>query len=110
MGGLDDFKDVTISEEEFVKLMDLPSIIQAMQHVGIDIFGLIDLLGFIFRNGDLLFVDLMQIILQLRSSAEVTVRDIVELRKFLTHEIHKTVHGTPAYGEASSSKGVDTSG
>jgi len=33
--------------------------------------------------------ELLEVILQLRSSATVTVRDIVDLRKFLTFEINK---------------------
>jgi len=86
---VEDFSIITISQEEFVELLEEDNILRSLAKVGIDVFGLIDLLDFIFINGPVGLAELMELVLQLRSSADVTVRDLVEVRKFLTYEISK---------------------
>jgi len=84
-----DFEAIFVSKEEFADLLNEPDILKALTKVGIDVFGLIDLMDFIFMRGPINFVDFLEAILQLRSSADTTVRDLVEVRKFLCYELTK---------------------
>mmetsp|Transcript_51964 Transcript_51964/g.97502 ORF Transcript_51964/g.97502 Transcript_51964/m.97502 type:complete len:101 (-) Transcript_51964:170-472(-) len=51
-----------------------------------DVVVLVDLIDHIFtdENSELTFADLMELVLQLRGTNTATVRDVVDLRKFLT--------------------------
>lgn len=84
-----DFSAFYVSREEFIQFLQETPIQKALTKVGIDIFGLVDLLDFIFIRGPLGFTKLMETVLALRSGAAVTVRDLVEVRKFLSYEITK---------------------
>jgi len=97
-GGLDLDGDGMISKEEFVKILDNPQATRTLSNAGVDVFGLIDCADFIFgddgaedegANEDaepvqLSFADFMEVVLQLRGTNVATVKDLVDLRKFLT--------------------------
>lgn len=104
---VEDFEMITVDKEEFADLLQEPEILKALTKVGIDVFGLIDLMDFIFMNGSVGFVELLEAVLQLRSSADVTVRDLVEVRKFLTYELSKlhTEFSKLALGARENAKG-----
>jgi len=85
----EDFRSIFVSKEEFADLLQDPGILKALTKVGIDVFGIIDMMDFIFMRGAMGFVELLEVVLQLRSSGYATVRDLVEIRKFLTYEISK---------------------
>jgi len=56
--------------------------------VGVDVVGLVDFMDDIFKDGpELSFPDVMELVLQLRSQNQATVRDIIELRKLISNLI-----------------------
>jgi len=80
----------TISRREFEGLLMLPEAARTIQAVGVDVVGLVDFADFIFPDdAELSFGDFMELILQFRGSNTATVRDIVELRKFMMTGLEK---------------------
>eukprot|EP00927_Polykrikos_kofoidii_P087140 TRINITY_DN9967_c0_g1_i1.p1 TRINITY_DN9967_c0_g1~~TRINITY_DN9967_c0_g1_i1.p1 ORF type:complete len:697 (+),score=138.36 TRINITY_DN9967_c0_g1_i1:45-2135(+) len=84
----------TISRDEFMLILDNLEAMEALQDVGVDVVGLVDFADFIFADdsladGDdspeveLTLPEFMNVILQLRGSNNATVKDIVDLRKFV---------------------------
>lgn len=85
---LDGNRDGAISKEEFEKLLEKPKAALSLQDVGVDVLALVDLGEFLFQDEDEMPVtEFMDIVLQLRGSNGATVRDIVDLRKFMTQEM-----------------------
>jgi len=83
--GLGKDESVRISRDEFQQLLLLPEGARVIQEVGVDVVMLVDLLDDIFNeDAALSFADLMELVLQLRGTNTATVRDVVDLRKFLT--------------------------
>jgi voltage-gated sodium channel len=100
MEGDDDF-DGLISQDEFVKILASGPAIEALEEIGVDPLGLIDVADTIFvdntagMNGagyspgksvatydkKLTFDEFMEVLLQFRGSNKATVKDVVELRK-----------------------------
>merc|ERR1712157_702641 len=61
--------------------------ISAIADVGVDLPALVDLADSIFDGRPAIaFTEFLEIVLQLRGSNQVTVRDIVDLKKFLLQE------------------------
>jgi len=90
--GLDADHDKHISRPEFESLLLKPEAARIIQEVGVDVVGLVDFADFIFKDGvELSFPEFMEIVLQLRGCNTATVRDIVDLRKFVLTEIHSAV-------------------
>lgn len=86
--GADTNHDQRISKEEFVDLLQVPDAARALQKIGVDVVGLVDYTDFLFASEDTLtFGDFMETLLQLRGSNSATVKDIVDVRKFLVDEI-----------------------
>jgi len=91
---LDADNDMLISKDEFAQILTTPEAVKSLQEVGVDVAGIVDFTDFIFDEegspadqGDavqtLCFEDFMEVVLTFRGSNEATVRDIVELRKFI---------------------------
>merc|ERR1712032_1234273 len=79
-----------ISRHEFEKLLVRPEAAKIIQEVGVDVVGLVDFADVIFQDADeLSFGEFMGLILQFRGTNNATVRDIVDLRKFMTQELQK---------------------
>lgn len=85
-----------ISRDEFEELICLPEAMRSLTQMGVDVVGLVDLADFIFQDQyqntddhEIPFSDFMELIMQLRGSNQATVKDIVDLRKFITQEINK---------------------
>jgi voltage-gated sodium channel len=77
-----------ISKQEFEALLLMPEGARIIEGVGVDVVGLVDFMDDIFKDGlELSFPDFMELILQLRSQNQATVRDIIELRKLISHLI-----------------------
>jgi len=117
--GLDKDNDGRISKQEFSTLLEYPTACRALKEVGVDVINLVDNIDFIFpedeqMDGDdegaayverqLSFGDFMELVLMLRGSNNATVKDIVDLRKFIktSHERlredmkkHKLTAGRP---------------
>merc|ERR1712222_141953 len=82
----------TISRREFEGLLMLPEAARTIQAVGVDVVGLVDFADFIFPDDtELSFGDFMELILQFRGSNTATVRDVVELRKFIMFDLEKKI-------------------
>jgi len=97
--GADEDNDHMISKEEFTRLIVNPKAIAILEDVGVDVMGLVDVQDTLFEGeggleeGDeaasekeekkLTVSDLMGLVLDLRGGNTATVRDIVNLRKYL---------------------------
>eukprot|EP00927_Polykrikos_kofoidii_P055337 TRINITY_DN49605_c0_g1_i1.p1 TRINITY_DN49605_c0_g1~~TRINITY_DN49605_c0_g1_i1.p1 ORF type:complete len:743 (-),score=132.56 TRINITY_DN49605_c0_g1_i1:92-2320(-) len=83
--------DRGISKHEFAKILDDREATKALQDVGVDVVGLVDFTDFIFNTEDeeLNFSDFMELVLQLRGSNNATVKDVVDLRKFVRNQTEK---------------------
>merc|ERR1712039_591233 len=82
--------DMLISKTEFCDILRNREATKALQEVGVDVVGLVDFVDFIFggENSEeegttLTFSDFMEVVLQLRGSNTATVKDVVDLRKFI---------------------------
>jgi len=86
---IDEDGNMMISKMEFEILLAQPECWQALQSVGVDVMGLVDLTDFIYMNAEdetegLSFEQIMDMILNLRQKNKATVKDIVDLRRFIT--------------------------
>lgn len=91
--------DCQISKNEFVNILENMEASRALHEVGVDVVGLIDFAEFIFQDENstdaeeeraLSFGDFMEVILQLRGTNNATVKDIVDLRKFVRRALIQT--------------------
>eukprot|EP00418_Pyrodinium_bahamense_P009110 CAMPEP_0179108038 /NCGR_PEP_ID=MMETSP0796-20121207/50306_1 /TAXON_ID=73915 /ORGANISM="Pyrodinium bahamense, Strain pbaha01" /LENGTH=351 /DNA_ID=CAMNT_0020806101 /DNA_START=1 /DNA_END=1057 /DNA_ORIENTATION=+ len=89
-GGLDTDGNQMISRSEFEAIMDNPDATRLLEAVNVDVYGLVDLADFIFaqeygeqEEKQLKFPEFMEIVLSLRGTNTATVKDIVDLRKFI---------------------------
>ncbi|CAE7348419.1 CACNA1S [Symbiodinium natans] len=86
----DEDGDNLLSEKEFVNLLKKPKAAKALMSLGVDTTAAYDYGKLLFEDGEKAsFVDFMQAMLTLRGSNKTTVKDIVELRKFLSEEFHQ---------------------
>eukprot|EP00927_Polykrikos_kofoidii_P039742 TRINITY_DN34068_c1_g2_i1.p1 TRINITY_DN34068_c1_g2~~TRINITY_DN34068_c1_g2_i1.p1 ORF type:complete len:749 (-),score=124.82 TRINITY_DN34068_c1_g2_i1:244-2250(-) len=100
LDSLDEDGDGSISQAEFAQVLESFDATSALQEVGVDVIGLVDFADFIFQgdvdeNGNtsekkLSFEEFMNVVLQFRGSNTATVKDIVDLRKFITTSIART--------------------
>jgi hypothetical protein len=86
---------IKVTKYDFEQLLLLPEGAKIFQEVGVDAVGLVDFVDHIFSTegnqpAELSFPDFMEVILQLRGSNTATVRDVVELRKYMAH-LHDTI-------------------
>lgn len=100
----------TISKKEFLQILENTDAVRCLQDVGVDVIGLVDYADTIFEDdtigcGDdddideedreaveLDFGRFMDVVLQLRGSNNATVKDMVDLRKFVRTafvDVHK---------------------
>lgn len=88
--GIDQDGNKLLSKREFETLLLMPEGARIIQEVGVDVVGLVDFADHIFKDGvELSFPDFMELVLQLRGSNTATVRDVVDLRKFVTTQLHE---------------------
>jgi len=86
--GLDQDGDHQISRTEFESLLTNPAAARIIQEVGVDVVGLVDYCDFIFRGDeDLSFPKFMEAVLSLRGTNNATVKDMVDLRKFISNHL-----------------------
>jgi len=77
-----------LSQEEFERLLVIPEVARAVKEMGVDVVGLVELSDFIFQGDrQLSFDDFFHLVLQLRGSNSVTVKDIFDMRKFVMQEM-----------------------
>merc|ERR1712066_724409 len=79
---------VELSRSQFEALLENVEAIRVLQDIGVDIYGLIDLIDYIFKDEKPISLPtFMDMVMQLRSANRATVRDVVDVRKFLMHQI-----------------------
>ncbi|CAK9049688.1 Sodium channel protein 60E [Durusdinium trenchii] len=86
---LDADGDNRISKEEFDTLLSKPEAAKALMNIGVDVVGLVDYRDVLFGNEgsmELSFAEFMEAILELRGTNNAKVKDIVDLRKFVSQE------------------------
>merc|ERR1719502_2608286 len=88
-GDWDTDGNLQISKDEFERLLVLPEAAKIIQEIGVDVIGLVDFADFIFKDGsELSFSDFMELVLSFRGSNQATVKDVVDLRKFVLSELY----------------------
>merc|ERR1719336_2189146 len=89
--GFDADGDNLVSKEEFNALLMNPKAAQMVQEVGVDVVALVDFSDYIFPEGckPLTFAEFMEVVLSFRGSNKSTVKDIVDLRKFVVLQMHE---------------------
>lgn len=86
--GLDTDGDMRISKAEFESLLLNPQAARMVQEVGVDVVGLVDFSEYLFHGDSTLsFPEFMDLVLQLRGSNTATVKDVVDLRKFIASQV-----------------------
>eukprot|EP00928_Gymnodinium_smaydae_P066463 TRINITY_DN49472_c0_g1_i1.p1 TRINITY_DN49472_c0_g1~~TRINITY_DN49472_c0_g1_i1.p1 ORF type:complete len:610 (-),score=57.66 TRINITY_DN49472_c0_g1_i1:249-2078(-) len=86
--GVDANGDKHLNKEEFEALLLEPRNTLTMQRLGVDVVGLVEFGEVLFAGGvELSFADFVRLVLQMRGSNATTVKDIVDLRKFVYVEI-----------------------
>lgn len=105
-GDADEDGDNRISEQEFVNVLQKPQAVTALTSLGVDVEAALDYGKLLFEDGEpLTFGDFMRGILTLRGSNQTTVKDIVDLRKFIadefsqSHEILREICGFLSGGQ-----------
>eukprot|EP00929_Paragymnodinium_shiwhaense_P005579 TRINITY_DN10775_c0_g1_i1.p1 TRINITY_DN10775_c0_g1~~TRINITY_DN10775_c0_g1_i1.p1 ORF type:complete len:805 (+),score=195.65 TRINITY_DN10775_c0_g1_i1:153-2567(+) len=81
--------DERLTKDEFQNLVIRPDAARMMSSVGVDVIGLADFCDFLFAdNEEISFGTFMDMVLQLRGSNQATVKDIVDMRKFVRQELN----------------------
>lgn len=85
---LDDITDTSsISKHQFMMLLSKPQAVKTLSSIGVDVLGTIDLIDVLYeRDAPLPFSTLMHHMLMLRGSNIATVKDMVDMRKFVSSE------------------------
>mmetsp|Transcript_65438 Transcript_65438/g.212938 ORF Transcript_65438/g.212938 Transcript_65438/m.212938 type:complete len:911 (+) Transcript_65438:146-2878(+) len=89
MRELDADGDGLISKKEFGEIMQKPEAVRILQETGVDPMSLVDYVDFIFESEDgqdkeLSLDTFMTVVLQFRSCNVATVKDAVDIRKWIT--------------------------
>merc|ERR1712139_501263 len=79
-------KDGRITRSEFVQLLDISDAVKALDNVGVDPVALVDFAD-IDEDGSISFGDFMSAVFALRGKNQATVKDIVDVRKYMQREI-----------------------
>eukprot|EP00931_Biecheleriopsis_adriatica_P042719 TRINITY_DN24361_c0_g1_i2.p1 TRINITY_DN24361_c0_g1~~TRINITY_DN24361_c0_g1_i2.p1 ORF type:complete len:672 (+),score=121.78 TRINITY_DN24361_c0_g1_i2:40-2016(+) len=79
-----------IDKEELESLLGNKKLLLILKDEGIDVVGLVDLVPFLFRDHDELRInEVLEFLIQYRGSKTATVRDLVEVRQFISMEIRR---------------------
>jgi hypothetical protein len=89
---LDSNHDGIISKKEFHHLLEQPLAARTLHNIGVDVVGLVDFIDFIFAGQSLEFTQFMETVLALRGGNKATVKDMVDLRKFMDQELKQFSH------------------
>jgi len=84
--------DASLTQEEFQRLVVRPDAARMMASVGVDVIGLAEFCDFLFTDSEeISFASFMELVLQLRGTNQATVKDIVDMRKFMRQELTECV-------------------
>eukprot|EP00928_Gymnodinium_smaydae_P019951 TRINITY_DN17692_c0_g1_i1.p1 TRINITY_DN17692_c0_g1~~TRINITY_DN17692_c0_g1_i1.p1 ORF type:complete len:682 (-),score=147.39 TRINITY_DN17692_c0_g1_i1:120-2165(-) len=84
--GVDDDESSCITKAEFSYLVTRPDAAKIIQEIGVDVVGMVDFIEYIFKDGELSFGDFMELMLALRGTNTSTVKDVVDLRRYIASE------------------------
>jgi hypothetical protein len=93
--GLDGEHDCKITKEKFATIVENREAAKAIVDLGVDVIELLDMADFIFQSEDgsyereLSFAEFMDTLEQFRGHAQATVKDVMQLRKFIRTELYK---------------------
>eukprot|EP00929_Paragymnodinium_shiwhaense_P080033 TRINITY_DN41718_c0_g1_i2.p1 TRINITY_DN41718_c0_g1~~TRINITY_DN41718_c0_g1_i2.p1 ORF type:complete len:684 (-),score=171.06 TRINITY_DN41718_c0_g1_i2:130-2181(-) len=77
-----------VTKEDFCDLLLMPGAVRLFNEIGIDVVALANCVDVIFQGGKCYdFGDIVALLLDLRGSNTCTVKDIVDLRKYITQEL-----------------------
>jgi hypothetical protein len=89
---VDEDGNESICLAEFQALVVRPDAARMMSSVGVDVLGLAEYCDFLFKdNSKISFAAFLDLILQLRGSNNATVKDVIDMRKFLRQELTQTM-------------------
>lgn len=78
-----------VTEESFKELLSNHDAMQSLHDCGVDVVALVDFADFIFREKDSLSLsEFIGTVLQFRGSNTATVKDVVDMRKFVSREFY----------------------
>lgn len=92
----------SISKREFLHIIENAEAVRCLSDVGVDVFALIDNADYIFNDDDventeemeLDFKTFMEVVLALRGTNQATVKDVVDLRKFMRMSMQQNLKQT----------------
>lgn len=92
--GVDQNNDGIIDQGEFLAMLENPAAIDALREIDIDVVSIYDYIPVIFGDSEdgketksLPFNEFLEVLLQLRGGNSSTVKDLVDLRKWLTSKL-----------------------
>jgi len=94
----DENHDRTVTAVEFAHMIQNPEAVKKLYEGGVNVLALVDYADFVFRDtAELSLEDFVETVLQFRGQSPATVKDVVDLRVFVSKEIarvDKIVAGT----------------
>jgi len=93
--GLEVMNDATISKDDFQRIIETPEAARLIQDLGVDVIQMVDVADTLFAGEcgqefkNLSFGQFMEAVQQMRGNNTCTVKDLVDLRKFITKEMEK---------------------
>jgi hypothetical protein len=95
--GLDSDGDGTITRAEFTKIVENREAAKSISELGVDVMQLLDMADFIFEDDEsieggektLPFSEFMETLSEFRGQNTATVKDVMQLRKFLRVELFR---------------------
>merc|ERR1712217_450779 len=88
MQTIDTEETETVSKRRFALLMSQAETTHILHEVGVDVVALVEFGDFIFREQEELTLgDFLATVLQFRGTNTATVKDIVDLRRFVSNEV-----------------------
>lgn len=85
---LDPNGDGYLNQEEFKEFLLNNRFVQFVNSIGVDVVGLVDLAELIFKDDtEVEFFAFVELLLQLRGTNNATVKDLVDMRKFIVQMV-----------------------
>jgi len=79
-----------VTIKEFIKLLENRSAVQFLNSVGIDAVALVDISEYLFKGREEYeYTEMVHALLELRGSNTCTVKDVIDLRKWLIHQLQE---------------------
>merc|ERR1719271_2359554 len=88
MQDLDTDGSHTLSKEEFDGIIMNQDMMHVLHDFGVDVVGIVDFGSFLFQECDeLSFADFLNLVIQFRETKQATIKDVMDLRKYLAREL-----------------------